>query len=97
MDPAEASDLTSDTLVLALYDQLVTYGKKSTDSGEVADTEAIKPMLAEKWDVSADNMTYTLHLRKDVKFQSGNPLTANSVLYSFERLKIPIPVASCMV
>ncbi|MFK4474956.1 peptide/nickel transport system substrate-binding protein [Paenibacillus sp. RC73] len=87
MDPAEASDLTSDTLVLALYDQLVTYGKKSTDSGEVADTEAIKPMLAEKWDVSADNMTYTMHLRKDVKFQSGNPLTANSVLYSLERLK----------
>ncbi|MFB5761558.1 ABC transporter substrate-binding protein [Paenibacillus medicaginis] len=87
MDPAEASDLTSDTLVLALYDQLVTYGTKSSEGGEIANTEDIQPMLAESWDVSDDKLTYTFHLREGVKFHSGNPLTANSVLFSFERLK----------
>ena len=32
--------------------------------------------LAEKWDISADQLTYTFHLRKDLKFY-GSPLTAD--------------------
>lgn len=87
MDPAEANDLTSDTLVLATYDQLVTYGVKTVDGGEVADTENIQPMLAESWDVSDDNATYTFKLKSGVTFQSGNPVNADAVVYSFERVK----------
>lgn len=87
MDPAEASDLTSDTLVVAAYDQLVTYGVKTVDGAQVANTDEIKPMLAKSWKVSDDKLTYTFTLQDNVKFQSGNPLTTDSVLYSFERLK----------
>ena len=30
--------------------------------------DGIKPLLAKKWDISADGKTYTFHLRDDVKF-----------------------------
>lgn len=86
MDPAEANDLTSDTLVLATYDQLVTYGVKTVDGADVANTEDIQPMLAESWEVSDDNMTYTFKIKSGLKFQSGNPVNADAVVYSFDRV-----------
>ncbi|MEC0141102.1 ABC transporter substrate-binding protein [Paenibacillus macerans] len=87
LDPAEASDLTSDTFVIAAYDQLVTYGVKNVDGADVADTDNIKPMLAKEWEVSDDQLTYTFKLQEGVKFHSGNPLTAKSVVYTFDRVK----------
>ncbi|KOY17608.1 ABC transporter substrate-binding protein [Paenibacillus xylanivorans] len=86
MDPAEANDLTSDTLVLAIYDQLVTYGVKTVDGADVANTEDIQPMLAESWEVSDDNTTYTFKIKSGLKFQSGNPVNADAVVYSFDRV-----------
>lgn len=87
LDPAEANDLTSDTLVLSTYDQLVTYGVKNVDGADIAATEEIKPMLAESWDVSDDQKTYTFKLRQDVKFHSGNPLDADAVVFSLDHIK----------
>ncbi|WP_324628209.1 ABC transporter substrate-binding protein [Bacillus cereus] len=40
------------------------------------------PELAEKWDVSSDQLTYTFHLRKDLKFSDGSPLTADDVAFT---------------
>ncbi|MNI05304.1 putative D,D-dipeptide-binding periplasmic protein DdpA precursor [compost metagenome] len=86
LDPAEANDLTSDTLVLAAYDQLVTYGIKADNGANIANTEDIKPMLAESWETSGDNTVYTFKLKPGVKFQSGNPVDADSVVYSLDRV-----------
>lgn len=36
-------------------------------------------------DVSSDGMTYTFHLRNDVKFSNGDPVTSADVLYSWNR------------
>ncbi len=36
----------------------------------------LEPRLASKVDVSKDGLTYTLHLRKDVKFSDGTPFDA---------------------
>ncbi|MFP4974082.1 ABC transporter substrate-binding protein [Paenibacillus sp. CN-4] len=41
------------------------------------------PELAEKWDVSEDQLTYTFHLRKDLKFSDGSPLTADDVAFTW--------------
>lgn len=86
LDPAEANDLTSDTLVLAAYDQLVTYGIKTENGASIANTEDIQPMLAESWEVNADNTVYTFKLKSGVSFQSGNPVDAEAVAYSFDRV-----------
>ncbi|HEY9104010.1 ABC transporter substrate-binding protein [Chitinimonas sp.] len=50
------------------------------------------PGLAEKWDISADGLSYTFHLRKGVKFHSNESfkpsreLNADDVLFTFERM-----------
>ncbi|PRT05324.1 ABC transporter substrate-binding protein [Bacillus thuringiensis] len=44
------------------------------------------PKLAEKWDVSSDQLTYTFHLRKDLKFSDGSPLTADDVAFTLTLL-----------
>ncbi|PEC63742.1 ABC transporter substrate-binding protein [Bacillus toyonensis] len=44
------------------------------------------PELAEKWDVSSDQLTYTFHLRKDLKFSDGLPLTADDVAFTLTLL-----------
>ncbi|MNU77411.1 Oligopeptide-binding protein AppA precursor [compost metagenome] len=41
------------------------------------------PELAEKWDISADNLTITYHLRKDLKFSDGSPVTADDVAFTW--------------
>ncbi|MDT9718031.1 ABC transporter substrate-binding protein [Paenibacillus sp. ClWae2A] len=41
------------------------------------------PDLAESWDVSDDQRTYTFHLRKDSKFSDGSALTADDVAFTW--------------
>lgn len=46
----------------------------------------IEPRLAEKWE-QPDPLTTRFHLRKDVRFHSGNSLGAEDVAFTFQRLK----------
>ena len=46
-------------------------------------TSAIRPALAESWDVSENNKEVTFHLR-DVKWSDGVPLTADDVIFTFK-------------
>ena len=48
-----------------------------------------RPYLLEKWEASEDIKTWTLFLRKGVKFHNGNSFTAADVKYTFERLTNP--------
>lgn len=43
------------------------------------------PDLADHWEVSSDGTVYTFHLRKDVIFHNGKPLTAQDVIFSWNR------------
>ncbi|MBW7460194.1 ABC transporter substrate-binding protein, partial [Paenibacillus sepulcri] len=56
-----------------LYTPLVT----------VDDQGVPQPALAEGWDVSPDNLTYTFHLRKDLKFSDGTPITSDDVAFTW--------------
>lgn len=47
------------------------------------------PSLATSWDVSADGLTWTFHLRHDVKFSNGRPMTAQDVVYTYSRMLDP--------
>jgi peptide/nickel transport system substrate-binding protein len=45
----------------------------------------IEPCLAEKWEVADDKLTWTFHLRKDVTFNDGTPLTADDVVFTWNQ------------
>ncbi|MDB5360808.1 MAG: oligopeptide transporter periplasmic oligopeptide-binding protein [Rhodospirillales bacterium] len=47
------------------------------------------PGIAERWEVSADGMTYTFHLRQNATWSNGDPVTSADFLYSFRRLVDP--------
>ncbi len=84
LDPAFAKNQSIMWAVHQLYNTLV----------EVDEHTKIIPSVAKSWDISADNLTFTFHLRTDVFFQNnqllfGNKkrqLTAGDVVYSFKRI-----------
>lgn len=46
----------------------------------------MQPALAESWDVSEDQLTWTFELRDDVTWHDGSDFTADDVVYSFNRI-----------
>ncbi|MBK6470592.1 MAG: ABC transporter substrate-binding protein [Betaproteobacteria bacterium] len=77
LDPAEAFEISAGELMGNGYDRLLRY--------DVNDPSKLLPDLATKWSVSADGKTYSFELRPGVKFASGNPLTAEDVVFSLQR------------
>jgi peptide/nickel transport system substrate-binding protein len=56
-----------------------------------------QPYLATSWEISPDGLTYTFHLRQDVKFHNGDPMTAQDVVWTYQREEDPAtasPIAS---
>ena len=49
---------------------------------EGGDFSELKPCLATGYEVSDDGLTYTIHLRDDVTFHSGDKFTAQSINYT---------------
>ena len=48
-----------------------------------------QPDLASDWSVSDDGTEYTFHLREGVTFHNGDPLTADDVVFTYNRSKDP--------
>jgi len=79
IDPAQDQDTNQDFVIMQLNGTLVSPDKDLN----------VKPGLAEKWDISADSLTYTFHLRQGLKWSDGSPLSAKDFEYSFKRLFDP--------
>ena len=43
------------------------------------------PAVAERWEISDDQLTYTFHLRPGVKFHDGSEVTAMDVAWSIDK------------
>ncbi len=75
------------------YDPATTHGSgdKLVYSGLVAFDPRLNliPDLAETWSVSGDGLTYTFTLRSNATFHDGRPVTAQDVIYSWERAADP--------
>ncbi len=95
--PASAADVirvvspfqttTLDPMRSAAAGNIETYGQLySRLLRRDAETGALEPGLAEKWDISPDGKTYTFHLR-DAQFSDGSPITAADVAFSLERIR----------
>jgi len=46
----------------------------------------VVPDLASTYEISEDKKTYTIHLKPDLKWQNGNAIMADDVVYTFETL-----------
>jgi len=82
-DPAPyTAGTTFDASSKPLYNRLVEFKHGTSE---------VIPGLAESWDISADGLEYTFHLRPGVKFQTTDYFTptrdfnADDVIFSFER------------
>jgi len=62
LQPAAVRHRTTLDVVRPVYNRLVEFKFGTTE---------IMPSLAESWEISDDGLTYTFHLRKDVKFHSS--------------------------
>ena len=56
---------------------------------QVNERNEIVPLLAERWQVSGDGLTYTFYLRDSVRWQDGQPFTADDVLFTVSVLQSP--------
>ncbi len=54
----------------------------ATLTDKAADDFSTIPGLAATWDKSPDGLTYTYHLRKDLKWSDGEPLTADDIAWT---------------
>jgi peptide/nickel transport system substrate-binding protein len=50
----------------------------------IDDKGNLVPKLATSWTVSADGLTYTIHLRQGVTWQDGQPFTADDVVFTYQ-------------
>ena len=77
LDPAEAFEISAGELMGNGYDRLIRY--------DVNDPSKLLPDLAKSWKVSDDGKTYSFELKPGIKFASGNPLSAEDVVFSLQR------------
>ena len=80
LDPAKTSSVQSDQVMWLLYDRLTQLS---------ADGSRMEPALAERWEQSADGLTYTFTLRRNAVFHDGSPVDAQAVKVSYERQYLP--------
>jgi peptide/nickel transport system substrate-binding protein len=76
LDSRVGNDSASGRLMDLIYAGLVKF---TPEAGH-------DPDLAERWEISEEQRTITFHLRPNLTFQDGRPLTARDVLFTYQSL-----------
>ena len=79
LHPTDFSTTVELGVLNQIYDTLLYYSPDGTKDPE--------PRIAESYEISDDGLDYTLHLRDDVTFHDGTPVTADDVVFSIELYK----------
>lgn len=56
---------------------------------KIGENGKVSPLLAERWNASADGLRYSFALRQGVRFHDGSAFDAEAVRFSFERSAAP--------
>jgi peptide/nickel transport system substrate-binding protein len=72
--PLLATDSSSHDVAGQIFNGLVRYDKNLRLEGD----------LAERWEIAANGLTITFHLRRNVRWHDGAPFTARDVLYTYK-------------
>ncbi|MDF2560256.1 MAG: transporter substrate-binding protein [Microbacterium sp.] len=76
LDPQKTSSYFAFEVLENVFDTLV----------EPDENLEMQPALAESWETSDDQLTWTFHLRSGVTFQDGSEFTSEDVVYSYDRI-----------
>jgi peptide/nickel transport system substrate-binding protein len=77
LDPVVPNDNSAIWTILNLYDQLFRVA---------IDGQSVEPDAVERFEMSADGLTYTFTLRDRLTFSDGAPVTIDDVVFSLERM-----------
>lgn len=83
IDPALSSAVDSGNMILHAFEGLVKFDRNNN----------VVPALAESWEKSDDGLTWTFHLRKNLKWSDGSPLTSKDFAYAWRRIADPATAA----
>src|SRR5215472_8096358 len=78
-DPALSTD----------YNSIVAIDMVFTGLVQLDDNLNVRPQLADSWQLGPDGLTWTFHLKPNLKFSDGTPLTSKDVAYSIDRALQP--------
>ncbi|GCE49093.1 peptide/nickel transport system substrate-binding protein/oligopeptide transport system substrate-binding protein [Thermosporothrix hazakensis] len=78
-DPAVAEDAAATSAVAMVFTGLV----------QIDEEQKLSKQLAESYNVASDGVTWTFKLKPNLKFNNGDPLTAEDVAYSIDRALAP--------
>ena len=73
-NPVMASDVVSREIIGRMMADLIEINRASQQT---------EPALAKSWKVSPDGRTFTLQLRRGIRFSDGHPFDADDVVFSF--------------
>lgn len=79
LDPAMSTALTESDTELQLFEGLT----------RLDDHDDPQPALAKSWEISPDGKTYIFHLRDNLTWSDGTPLTAHDLEYAWKRVVDP--------
>ena len=77
IDPSDRTDYSIYAIVRQLYDRLFRF--------EDGWPQSVQPGLCQTWGVSDDAREWTFHLTDKARFHDGTPVTAEHVVYSYQR------------
>jgi len=80
LNPITSTDAYASRIESLVYDALIERDNETLEW---------KPKMAESWEVSPDKLHFTFHLRPGILWQDGKPVTADDVVYSFDRIMDP--------
>lgn len=83
LDPALATLPDDFFIIRALSEGLVS---PAPTKGAAPASAQVLPAAAARWEISADGLTYTFHLRPDASWSNGEPVTAMDFVESYRRV-----------
>ena len=83
IDPALNSAVDGANMILHAFEGVLKFDRNNN----------IVAGLAEKWEQSEDGLTWTFHLRPNLKWSDGSALTAQDFVYAWKRVANPVTAA----
>lgn len=80
VDPHGTNGMPEQRIMAAIFEGLVAKDPRTLE---------IVPAVADRWEVSEDNMTYVFHIRENAKWSNGDPVTAHDFVNSWLRGLMP--------